>query len=75
MQVVFDSRLYHATSPLRFRRGHTSRRINLTFLFGTSLMMRRHQSQATPTGATPQSPTADQTTAVRGKGAAGSVEL
>ncbi|CAE8618996.1 unnamed protein product, partial [Polarella glacialis] len=32
--VIFDSALYHATNKVRFKKGFTNRRINLTFLAG-----------------------------------------
>jgi hypothetical protein len=32
--VIFDSAYIHSTDKVRFGRGYTSRRINLTFLFG-----------------------------------------
>jgi Flp pilus assembly protein TadD len=33
--VIFNSDLFHATAPLRFRPGYENRRINITMLFGT----------------------------------------
>ena len=33
--VIFNSDLFHATQPLRFRRGYENRRINVTLLYGT----------------------------------------
>ena len=32
--VIFNSDLFHATSPLRFKPGYENRRINITMLFG-----------------------------------------
>eukprot|EP00658_Telonema_sp_P-2_P033064 TRINITY_DN24345_c0_g1_i3.p1 TRINITY_DN24345_c0_g1~~TRINITY_DN24345_c0_g1_i3.p1 ORF type:complete len:705 (+),score=91.90 TRINITY_DN24345_c0_g1_i3:77-2191(+) len=34
--VMFDSEFFHATSKMKFAAGHTKRRINFTYLFGTS---------------------------------------
>jgi hypothetical protein len=36
--VIFDSTLWHATDHLKFKTGHKNRRINLTFLFGRSVL-------------------------------------
>ena len=35
--AIFESNLYHETDTLNFKPGYKNRRINLTFLFGTSI--------------------------------------
>jgi hypothetical protein len=32
--VIFNSDLFHATAPLRFKDGYENRRVNVTMLFG-----------------------------------------
>ena len=40
--TIFNSNLYHETSPLHFKPGYKNRRINFTFLFGTSSQWMQH---------------------------------
>jgi hypothetical protein len=42
--VVFNSDLFHATAPIRFRSEYQHRRVNLTFLFGDRTADRHHPS-------------------------------
>ena len=44
--VVFDSEFFHATTQMKFASGHTNRRINFTFLFGTSFITDNSPAQA-----------------------------
>ena len=39
--VMFDSDLLHETAPIRFKRGYTKRRINITLLFGKACGIQR----------------------------------
>eukprot|EP00656_Telonema_subtile_P005737 TRINITY_DN12622_c0_g1_i1.p1 TRINITY_DN12622_c0_g1~~TRINITY_DN12622_c0_g1_i1.p1 ORF type:complete len:653 (+),score=106.55 TRINITY_DN12622_c0_g1_i1:198-2156(+) len=36
--VIFNSELFHSTTPMRFALGHQNRRINFTFLYGVSFI-------------------------------------
>ena len=40
--VMFDSDLLHETAPIRFKRGYSKRRINITLLFGSACGNQRH---------------------------------
>jgi tetratricopeptide (TPR) repeat protein len=33
--IIFNSDLFHATAPIRFREGYVNRRVNVTMLYGT----------------------------------------
>lgn len=44
--VLFESSLFHASDTIRFKRGYTNRRINLTLLFGRQGQTCRHHFDA-----------------------------
>jgi hypothetical protein len=44
--VFFESSLFHASDKIKFRRGYTNRRINLTLLFGRKGQTCRHHYDA-----------------------------